>query len=150
MSRPTRLILRSCGVSRTVALNLNKLIDINYYPCPEQEKSASKHRPIGIGAQGLADVFILLRLPYDSDEAQRLNTRIFETISYGALEGSCDAAEKSGPYSSYEGSPISKGKEIITIFMGHLLHVLEPILRSFSTLNLVSPPHSFCFCKCSL
>ena len=68
-----------------------------------------RHRPMGIGVQGLADAFILMRFPFESEEAQKLNRQIFETIYYGALEASCELAEKYGPYDSYEGSPVSKG-----------------------------------------
>jgi ribonucleoside-diphosphate reductase subunit M1 len=68
-----------------------------------------RHRPIGIGIQGLADLFILMRLPYESVKSQELNKQVFETIYYGALEASCELAEKDGPYESYEGSPVSKG-----------------------------------------
>ena len=96
-------------VVKIVTKNLNKIIDINYYPLTEAENSNLRHRPIGIGVQGLADAFILLRLPFDSDEARKLNKQIFETIYYGALEASCELAEIQGPYSTYEGSPVSKG-----------------------------------------
>ena len=96
-------------VSKVVTRNLNKIIDINYYPVPETERSNKRHRPIGIGVQGLADTFILMRQPFESPEAKRLNIQIFETIYYGALEASCELAEKLGPYKTYEGSPVSKG-----------------------------------------
>lgn len=71
--------------------------------------SNKRHRPIGIGVQGLADAFILMRYPFESPEAQLLNKQIFETIYYGALEASCDLAKEYGPYETYEGSPVSKG-----------------------------------------
>lgn len=96
-------------VSKTVTKNLNKIIDVNYYPVPEAKRSNVRHRPIGIGIQGLADAFILMRLPYESPKAQLLNQQIFETIYYGALEASCELAEKYGPYETYEGCPVSKG-----------------------------------------
>ncbi|GIY34074.1 hypothetical protein CDAR_420052 [Caerostris darwini] len=96
-------------VVKVVAYNLNKVIDINYYPIPEAERSNKRHRPIGIGVQGLADTFILMRYPFDSDEAQQLNIEIFETIYYAALEASCELAEKDGPYETYYGSPASQG-----------------------------------------
>lgn len=96
-------------VTRVVTRNLNKVIDINYYPVPEARNSNMKHRPIGIGVQGLADAFIMLRMPFDSAEARKLNKEIFETIYYAALEESCALAEKLGTYESYEGSPASKG-----------------------------------------
>ncbi|KAF5303542.1 hypothetical protein FQR65_LT08143 [Abscondita terminalis] len=96
-------------ITKVVAKNLNKIIDVNYYPIPEARNSNMRHRPIGIGIQGLADAFILLRLPFESEEAALLNQQIFETIYYGALEASCEIAEVEGPYSTYEGSPVSKG-----------------------------------------
>merc|ERR1712223_370956 len=96
-------------VTKVVTKNLNKIIDVNYYPVPEARKSNLRHRPIGIGVQGLADAFIMMRLPFESEEAQLLNKQIFETIYYGALEASCELAEKFGPYETYEGSPVSKG-----------------------------------------
>ncbi|KAJ1519386.1 hypothetical protein ONE63_004678 [Megalurothrips usitatus] len=96
-------------VTKIVTKNLNKIIDVNYYPVPEARKSNMRHRPIGIGIQGLADAFILMRLPFESAKAQELNKKIFETIYYGALEASCELAEKLGPYETYEGSPVSKG-----------------------------------------
>lgn len=96
-------------ITKVVTKNLNKIIDVNYYPVPEAKASNMRHRPIGIGVQGLADAFILMKLPFDSEEASLLNQKIFETIYYGALEASCELAEKEGPYSTYEGSPASKG-----------------------------------------
>lgn len=96
-------------VAKTVTKNLNKIIEINYYPIPEAQRSNMRHRPIGIGVQGMADAFILMRYPYESEEAQKLNQQIFETIYYGALEASCELAEKEGPYETYEGCPVSKG-----------------------------------------
>ncbi|MEZ5006722.1 MAG: ribonucleoside-diphosphate reductase subunit alpha [Chitinophagales bacterium] len=89
--------------------NLNKVIDINYYPVPEAKKSNMRHRPIGLGVQGLADAFILLRHPFDSVEAKILNKNIFETIYFAALTASKDIAKEQGPYETYEGSPISQG-----------------------------------------
>ncbi|XP_053959497.1 ribonucleoside-diphosphate reductase large subunit [Anastrepha ludens] len=96
-------------VTKTVTRNLNKIIDINHYPLPEAKKSNFRHRPIGIGVQGFADALILMRFPYESEQAFLLNQQIFETIYYGALEASCELAEKYGPYETYEGSPVSKG-----------------------------------------
>ena len=96
-------------VTKVVTRNLNKIIDVNFYPVPEARKSNMRHRPIGIGIQGLADAFILMRYPFESEEAQLLNKQIFETIYYGALEASCELAEKFGPYETYEGCPVSKG-----------------------------------------
>jgi ribonucleoside-diphosphate reductase alpha chain len=89
--------------------NLNKIIDRNYYPIPEAKRSNMRHRPIGLGVQGLADAFILMRYPFESEEARKLNSEIFETIYYAALTASKDLAKIEGPYETYEGSPISKG-----------------------------------------
>ncbi|KAJ8762761.1 hypothetical protein K2173_017576 [Erythroxylum novogranatense] len=96
-------------VCATVTVNLNKIIDINYYPVETARTSNLRHRPIGIGVQGLADTFILLGMPFDSPEAQQLNKDIFETIYYHALESSSKLAAKDGPYETYYGSPVSKG-----------------------------------------
>jgi ribonucleoside-diphosphate reductase alpha chain len=96
-------------VTRRVTKNLNKVIDRNYYPVPEAENSNMRHRPVGLGVQGLADTFIMLRLPFTSDEAKNLNQEIFETLYYAAVTASMELASEEGPYSSYEGSPISEG-----------------------------------------
>lgn len=96
-------------VTKVVTRNLNKTIDVSSYPLLEAKDSNLRHRPIGIGVQGLADTFIQLRMPYDSEKARLLNVQIFETLYYGALEASSEIAEKDGPYSTYEGSPLSKG-----------------------------------------
>ena len=96
-------------VTYHVARNLNRVIDQNYYPVAEARRSNMRHRPVGIGVQGLADVFIHMRVPFDSDEAMAANRDIFETIYYAALCCSCDLAKAEGPYETYEGSPISKG-----------------------------------------
>jgi ribonucleoside-diphosphate reductase subunit M1 len=96
-------------VTRVVTANLNKIIDVNYYPVETARASNLRHRPIGIGVQGLADVFIMLGVPFDSPEAKQLNKDIFETMYFAALSESCNLAEKEGVYSSYEGSPVSKG-----------------------------------------
>ena len=92
-----------------LAVNLNKVIDQNYYPVEEARNSNMRHRPIGIGVQGLADAFILMRYPFDSEEAQQLNKEIFETIYYAAVTASKDLAKEYGPYETFEGSPISQG-----------------------------------------
>lgn len=92
-----------------VTRNLNKVIDKTSYPVKEAQTSNSKHRPIGIGVQGLSDVFQMLGLPYDSEEALELDKQIFEAIYYGALKASIDLAKKDGPYESFKGSPASKG-----------------------------------------
>lgn len=96
-------------VIRVAIHNLNRIIDINFYPVKETRISNEKHRPLGLGVQGLADVFMLLNMPFDSDEAKQLNKDIFETIYYGALKASCDIAKQYGTYETYEGSPISQG-----------------------------------------
>jgi len=96
-------------VTKRVTKNLNKVIDRNYYPVIEAENSNMRHRPIGLGVQGLADAFIMLRLPFTSDEAKKLNQEIFETLYFAAVTASMEAAKEEGPYSSYEGSPISQG-----------------------------------------
>ncbi len=96
-------------VTRAVTQNLNKIIDANYYPVETARVSNMRHRPIGIGVQGLADAFILLGMPFDSPEAKQLNKDIFETMYFAALSASCDLAERDGPYETYQGSPVSKG-----------------------------------------
>ncbi|MCS7036409.1 MAG: ribonucleoside-diphosphate reductase subunit alpha [Saprospiraceae bacterium] len=96
-------------ITRVVTRNLNKVIDINYYPIPQAERSNRRHRPIGLGVQGLADTFILLGLPFDSEEARRLNRDIFEAIYFAAVTESCNLAEKYGPYETFAGSPMSQG-----------------------------------------
>lgn len=95
-------------VTCVVTKNLNKVIDINHYPVIEAENSNKRHRPIGIGVQGLADAFIMMRLPFDSDEALKLNAKIFEHIYYAACKTSCELAIRDGPYSSFKGSPASQ------------------------------------------
>ena len=97
-------------VVKVAIKNLNRVIDINYYPTPETKNSNMRHRPVGLGVQGLADVFALMRAPWESEKAADLNQRIFEHIYYAAVESSCEVAEKEGPYSTYEGSPMSKGQ----------------------------------------
>ena len=97
-------------VTKQVTKNLNRVIDRNYYPVPEAENSNMRHRPVGLGVQGLADAFIKLRLPFTSQEAKDLNQDIFETLYFAAVTASMEEAEKDGPYSSYKGSPISKGE----------------------------------------
>lgn len=97
-------------ITRVATRNLNKVIDINYYPIPEARNSNMRHRPIGLGVQGLADVFILMRYAFDSPEARQLNRDIFETIYFAAVTESCNQAEKFGPYESFQGSPMSKGE----------------------------------------
>ena len=89
--------------------NLNKIIDNNYYPVKEAENSNFRHRPIGLGVQGLADAFILLRMPFESEEAKQLNKDVFETIYYASMTASKDLAKEHGAYESYKGSPVSQG-----------------------------------------
>ncbi|KAI3427512.1 Ribonucleoside-diphosphate reductase [Psidium guajava] len=96
-------------VTTIVTTNLNKIINVNYYPVETARRSNLRHRPIGIGVQGLADTFILLGMAFDSPEAQQLNKDIFETIYYHALKTSAELAAKEGPYETYGGSPVSKG-----------------------------------------
>lgn len=96
-------------VTRVITRNLNRIIDINYYPIPEAQNSNFRHRPIGIGVQGLADAFILMRFPFDSEGAKKLNKQIFETIYYAAVSESCELAKVDGPYQTFKGSPISQG-----------------------------------------
>ena len=97
-------------VASQVTVNLNKIIDVNYYPAETARRSNMRHRPIGIGVQGLADAFILLGLAFDSPEAKLLNQQIFETIYYAAVKTSCELAQRDGPYETYQGSPVSKGQ----------------------------------------
>lgn len=97
-------------VTKVLTKNLNKIIDINYYPVPEAKNSNMRNRPIGLGVQGLADAFILMRYPFDSPEAKVLNRQIFENIYYAACKASCELSREHGPYQTYEGSPASKGK----------------------------------------
>ena len=96
-------------ISYTATINLNRVIDVNYYPTKETKTSNMKHRPIGIGVQGLADTFAILKIPFESDEANQLDRDIFEAIYYGAMCASVDLAEKEGAYQSFKGSPLSKG-----------------------------------------
>lgn len=97
-------------VTKEVTYNLNRIIDVNYYPVPEAEKSNMRHRPIGIGVQGLADAFQILKLPFDSPEAKKLNTQIFETLYHAGLEASNELAVRDGPYETFPGSPASQGE----------------------------------------
>ncbi|MGK0389382.1 MAG: ribonucleoside-diphosphate reductase alpha subunit [Maribacter sp.] len=97
-------------ITKVLTTNLNKVIDINYYPVKEAENSNMRHRPIGLGVQGLADAFLLMRFPFESPEAKKLNKEIFETMYFAALTQSCELAKRDGAYSSYEGSPVSQGE----------------------------------------
>jgi ribonucleoside-diphosphate reductase alpha chain len=95
--------------TKTAIRNLNRVIDINFYPTPETERSNMRHRPVGLGVTGLADVFAMAGLPWESEAALRLNQLIFEHMYYAAIEASCELADEQGPYSSFAGSPASKG-----------------------------------------
>lgn len=96
-------------VTYQATINLNRIIDVNYYPVIEARNSNMRHRPIGIGVQGLADAFMLMRLPFDSAGARQLNAEIFETLYYAAMTASKDLAIQEGPYETFKGSPVSKG-----------------------------------------
>jgi ribonucleoside-diphosphate reductase alpha subunit len=96
-------------VTKIVTRNLNKVIDGNYYPIPETQTSNMRHRPIGLGVQGLADVFMMMNLAFDSEMAKLLNRNIFETIYYAAMSASCELAKKDGAYETFKGSPLSQG-----------------------------------------
>ena len=96
-------------VTYTITKNLNKIIDVNYYPVPEARNSNMRHRPIGIGVQGLADTFMLLKMAFESDEARQLNKEIFETIYFASMSSSKDLAKVDGPYQTFAGSPVSQG-----------------------------------------
>ena len=96
-------------IAYTATINLNRVIDVNYYPTKETKTSNMKHRPIGIGVQGLADTFAILKIPFESEEAKNLDRDIFEAIYYGAMCASVDLAEKEGAYQTFKGSPLSKG-----------------------------------------
>mmetsp|Transcript_32136 Transcript_32136/g.51262 ORF Transcript_32136/g.51262 Transcript_32136/m.51262 type:complete len:808 (+) Transcript_32136:89-2512(+) len=98
------------NVTKVATRNLNKVIDRNYYPVPEARNSNMRHRPIGLGVQGLADAFLMMKLPFESDSAKQLNEDIFETIYFAACEASCELAERDGSYETYSGSPASRGK----------------------------------------
>lgn len=97
-------------VSEHVIVAMNKVIDNNYYPTPETAKTNFKHRPLAIGVNGLSDVYIKMRMPFESKEAKQLNKEIFETLYYGCLNGSLEEAKRNGPYESFKGSPFSEGK----------------------------------------
>ena len=103
-------------ITRLVTRNLNKTIDVNWYPIKQAKKSNFAHRPIGIGVQGLADVFQILNMSYDSEAARQLNKNVFETIYFSALSESVQLAKELGPYLSFEGSPFSQGKTQIELW----------------------------------
>merc|ERR1719329_980053 len=97
-------------VTKVATKNLNKVIERNFYPIPEARNSNMRHRPVGLGVQGLADAFLIMKLPFESEAAKRLNEDIFEAIYFAACEASCELAEKLGHYETYPGSPASKGQ----------------------------------------
>merc|ERR1712039_190679 len=97
-------------VTKVATKNLNKVIDRNYYPVEEARRSNMRHRPIGLGVQGLADAFMMMRYPFETEPAKKLNADIFETIYFAACEASCELAASQGPYETYAGSPASKGQ----------------------------------------
>ena len=97
-------------IAEVVTINLNNVIDINHYPVQETKKSNMRHRPIGIGVQGLADVYALLKIDFDSEEASKVNKEIFETLYHGAMTASLELAKLNGQYSTFDGSPLSQGK----------------------------------------
>ena len=112
-------------LSKVLTNNLNKIIDYNYYPIPETKRSNFRHRPIGIGIQGLANVFYEMGISFDSDEAKRLNKNIFETIYYGSMEASMELAKVDGPYETFAGSPASKGILQFDMWEGETKHNLD-------------------------
>jgi ribonucleoside-diphosphate reductase alpha subunit len=107
--QPTFNYAKLHEVTKVVTRNLNRVIDVNYYPTEKTRRSNMRHRPVGIGVQGLADLFMILGLPFYSDEAKRINRLIFETIYYAALEQSCELAMEEGAYETFPGSPASEG-----------------------------------------
>lgn len=119
-------------VVKVAIRNLNRVIDINYYPTPETSNSNMRHRPVGLGVQGLADVFALMRTPWESEKAANINQRIFEHIYYAAVESSCEVAEKDGSYLTYIGSPISKGQ------FQYDMWGVKPLTEQDNTLNWVN------------
>lgn len=94
-------------IARTVTKNLNRIIDNNFYPIEEARNSNMRHRPIGIGIQGLADCLIKMRVAFEDDEADKINAEIFETIYHAAMTESCELAKQEGHYESFKGSPLS-------------------------------------------
>lgn len=96
-------------VTKQVTINLNKVIDRNFYPIVEAKNSNMRHRPIGVGVQGMADAFQKMRVEFESEQALDVNQKIFETIYHAAMETSMEIAQKDGPYQTFQGSPLSKG-----------------------------------------
>jgi ribonucleotide reductase alpha subunit len=96
-------------VTKVITRNLNKIIDCNYYPCEEAKNSNLRHRPIGIGIQGLADALMMLKVTFEEERAYQFNQEVFETIYHASMSASVDLAKRDGAYSSFVGSPLSKG-----------------------------------------
>lgn len=129
--------------TRTLARNLDRVIDLSMYPVDEARRSNMRHRPVGIGVQGLQDVFFQLKLPFDGPEAADLNRRIFETIYFAALSESCQLARESGPYSTFAGSPASRGLLQFDLWgvhpqMGYSWDVLKKDIQTFGLRNSLS------------
>uniref|UniRef100_A0A6C0APS5 ribonucleoside-diphosphate reductase n=1 Tax=viral metagenome TaxID=1070528 RepID=A0A6C0APS5_9ZZZZ len=122
-------------VVKVAVRNLNRVIDINFYPTPETERSNKRHRPIGLGIQGLADIFAMMRLPWETATAQTLHKRIFEHMYFAALEASAEIAAKEGPYSSFEGSPTSKGILQFDMWLDPTGTPVTPLTQTDGTLD---------------
>ncbi|KAM0686105.1 hypothetical protein COBT_002676 [Conglomerata obtusa] len=124
-------------IAGLITNNLNKIIDNNFYPTPETKLSNLRHRPIGIGVQGLADVFAILKIPFESEEARKINRNIFEHIYYGAIKESNNLAKKYGTYESYKGSPMSEGKLQFDLWgVNELSMDWEPLRKSIKEFGL--------------
>ncbi len=125
-------------VVKVAIKNLNRVIDINYYPTPETRNSNMRHRPVGLGVQGLADVFALMRASWESDEAAEINQRIFEHIYFAAVESSCEIAQVEGPYSTFQGSPMSKGIFQYDMWKTMKGEAIVPLTQKDNTLDWAS------------
>ena len=125
-------------VVKVAIKNLNRVIDINYYPTPETRNSNMRHRPVGLGVQGLADVFALMRASWESEEAAEINQRIFEHIYFAAVESSCEIAQVEGPYSTFQGSPMSKGIFQYDMWKTLKGEVIVPLTQKDGTLDWAS------------
>ena len=120
MLKPTYDFEKLRQISRIITRNLDKIINVNFYPIPESETSNQRHRPIGIGVQGLADTFFKMRMPFDGEDAKKLNLEIFETIYYGAMEESVNLAQQFGRYATFDDSPLANG--LILFSFSHKLN----------------------------
>ena len=136
--RPTFDYAKLAATTRQVVRNLDKVIDVNFYPIPEAEYSNKRHRPLGVGVQGLSDVFNLMRHPYDSEEANLVNARIAATIYYAAMQESADLAVEYGPYDTFAGSPLSRASSSST--SGAWLR--SPMFRDSRSIGTGSAPRS--------